>query len=270
MEGFICKTCGCQYPVSLTPPSSCKICEDERQYVGWDGQLWLTMTEMQAAGYRNEIRNHEPHLTGIATEPRFGIGQRALLAQTPDGNFLWDPITYLDEQTFEKVNSLGGIQGISASHPHFYGAMVEWSHAFGDAPIYVPEDDKQWITRPDSVIRLWRDAVEIFPGLTLIQCGGHFPGSAVVHWQAGFENAGALFTGDSITVVQDRRFVSFMWSYPNVVPLGPTEVHGIVDSVKPYSFEGIYGGWWASIVAPDAKGAVERSAERYIRHVRGG
>ena len=31
----------------------------------------------------------------------------------------------------------------------------------------------------------------MLPGVTLIQCGGHFPGSAVVHWAGGAAGAGA-------------------------------------------------------------------------------
>lgn len=251
------------------PPSNCLICDDERQYVGWDGQEWLTLDDMRAAGYRNEIRNQDQHLTGIATEPRFAIGQRACLLQTPDGNLLWDPISYLDEQTVDKLRSLGGIQGIAASHPHFYGSMVEWSHAFDNAPIYIPEADRSWVPRPDPVIKPWSGSLQVFSGVTLIQCGGHFPGSTVVHWQTGADGAGSLLTGDSISVVQDRRSVTFMWSYPNVVPLSPSEVKGIVASVEPYEFERIYGAGWTSTVTTDAKGAIARSADRYIRHIIG-
>ena len=269
MEAFICKTCGCQYPITEKPPTNCKICDDERQYVGWDGQQWLTMGDMQRSGYRNEIRDHEANLTGVATEPRFGIGQRACIVRTSEGNFMFDPITYLDEQTYERIRAIGGIQGIGASHPHFYGAMVEWSHAFDNAPIYIPDDDKQWVTRPDPVVTLFRGAVSVLPGVTLIQCGGHFPGSAVVHWQPGADDRGVLLTGDSINVVQDRRSVSFLWSYPNIIPLSPSEVQGVVDSVEPYRYDRIYGGWWGAIVDSGAKDAVRRSAERYIRHVRG-
>jgi hypothetical protein len=77
-----------------------------------------------------------------------------------------------------------------------------------------------------------------------------------------------LLTGDIITVVQDRRYVSFLRSYPNLIPLGPGAIRRIVERIEPFSFEHIYGGWWQANVLSDAKTAVHRSAERYLRWIR--
>jgi glyoxylase-like metal-dependent hydrolase (beta-lactamase superfamily II) len=265
---YICKTCAVQYAASEAPPDCCIICQDERQYVNWQGQQWTTLDELRAGGYKNNLSELEPNLTAIATQPWFGIGQRPLLVRTPNGNVLWDCIAYLDDETVAAVNALGGIQAISASHPHFYGSIIEWSHAFGNAPVYLPEDDQQWITRPDPVVRLWKDKVELWPGMTLVQCGGHFEGSAVLHWAEGAEGRGALLTGDTIAVAQDRRFVTFMRSYPNYMPVNAAQVQAIVEAVRPYRYDRIYGGFWISIVEKDAKASVERSAERYLRLIR--
>ena len=270
MPAYICGTCGVQYPDTEQPVSVCKICADERQYVG-DGaggpQRWTTLAELRTKGYTNEIRDLEPGLTGIRTEPQFGIGQRALLVQTPGGNVLYDCISYLDEPTVDALEQRGGVQAITFSHPHFYASMVEWSKAFDGAPIFVPEADAEWVTCPDAAIRYWSGSVEPVQGATLIQCGGHFEGSAVLHWPQGAGGKGALMTGDTISVVRDRRFVTFMRSYPNQIPLPEPVVRGIVDAVRPYTFDRIYGGWWDSVVRRDAKAAVERSAERYIRWI---
>ncbi|HEY0351664.1 MAG TPA: hypothetical protein VGC48_06050, partial [Gemmatimonadales bacterium] len=77
-------------------------------------------------------------------------------------------------------------------------------------------------------------------------------------------------TGDSITVAADRRFVSFMRSYPNEIPLSARVVRQIVDYVKPYAFDRIYGGWWDRVIDRDGKAAIHRSADRYIRWIEGG
>jgi len=253
-----------QYAESTTSPEVCVICSDERQYVGWQGQRWTTMDELADQGYRNEIREEEPGLIGIGMVPAFSIGQRALLVLTEQGNVLYDCISYVDPATVRAVEALGGIHAMTLSHPHFYDSMVSWSQAFGGAPIYIPEADRQWVTRPDPAIRYWDGApTELVPGVTLIQCGGHFPGSAVLHWAAGAGGRGALLVGDSITVVMDRRRVSFMHSYPNLLPLPATAVQGIVDSIEPYPFDRIYGGWWQRNILSDAKSAVLDSARRY-------
>jgi glyoxylase-like metal-dependent hydrolase (beta-lactamase superfamily II) len=262
MTCFICRTCAVQHADSRQPPPSCPICEDERQYVGWQGQRWTTMEELSAEGFRSEVRNLEPGLSGIGTTPALAIGQRALLVGTEAGNLLWDCSGYLDDAAIERVRQLGGLAAISASHPHFYGCLVEWSHAF-DAPIHLPRADERWIMRPDPAVRLWEDRLEVLPGVTLVQCGGHFAGSAVLHWAQGAAGRGALLVGDTITVVNDRRYVSFMRSYPNLIPLPASEVERIARTVEPLAFERIYGGWWDRDVQQGAAEAVQASARRY-------
>jgi len=69
-------------------------------------------------------------------------------------------------------------------------------------------------------------------------------------------------------VVQDRRYLSFMRSYPNLIPLGAAAIHRIIETLEPFSFDQIYGGWWKANLPAHAKTAVARSAERYLRAIR--
>ena len=270
MPLWICATCGVEHAESAEPPSRCVICEDNRQYVGWGGQQWTTRGQLLAEGHGNDMRELEPGLSGIGIAPSFTIGQRALLVQTDAGNVLYDCVSLLDDETREAVEARGGLVAITLSHPHFYDAMVSWSHALGDCPVYVPEADRQFVTRPDPVIEYWDgQPLEVVPGVTLIRTGGHFPGSAVLHWAAGAEGRGALMVGDSISVVPDRRYVSFMYSYPNLIPTSADTVRAIVEAVEPYAFDRIYGGWWGRDIMSGAKDAVRRSADRYIASIGG-
>jgi hypothetical protein len=264
---FVCVTCGVQRPPSAAAPARCPICEDERQYVRQGGQSWTTIPELAGRGHRIVFREQEPGLLGIGVEPAIGIGQRALLVQTPQGNFLWDCVGFIDEAALERVRGLGGLAGISMSHPHFYGAVVEWSRSFGGVPIHIPSADREWVAYPDPAVALWEGTREVLPGLTLVQCGGHFEGSAVLHWAAGANGAGALLVGDTITVVPDIRYVSFMRSYPNLIPLPAEAVTRIVDAVAPYPFERVYGGWWDRVVRGGGRSAVTKSASRYLRWI---
>lgn len=225
------------------------------------------MPELQK-GYRNRIEEIEPGLTGIGTTPEFAIGQRALLLQTPQGNVLWDCVSLLDEATVEAVRARGGIRAIAVSHPHLAGSLVEWSRAFDNAPIYWHSDNSEWITRGDPAYVLWEGAyLRLWAGLSLIRCGGHFTGSAVLHWLGGAEGRGALLAGDTIQVAADSRWVSFMYSYPNMIPLNADKIGKIRAAVKPFAFDRLYGGWWDKVVPADARGAVERSAERYVKAI---
>ncbi len=267
MPAWICATCGVQQDESDPPPPECAICLDERQYVGWAGQRWITMAEI-AADHAVVLREEEPGLTGIGVEPAFAIGQRALLVRTPEGNVLWDCISLLDDAARERIDDLGGIAAIAMSHPHFYGANVEIADAF-DARILIPRADEQWIQRHSPRIELFDETTEPVPGVTVARIGGHFDGAAVLHWQAGSGGRGALLTGDTVTVVQDRNWVSFMWSYPNHIPLDEVTIRDIVERVERFGFDRIYGGWWGRIVMSDGPAAIRRSAERYIASLHG-
>jgi hypothetical protein len=265
----ICMTCGNQFAPGLPPPALCPICDEYRQYIPPGGQAWTDLAAM-ARQHRNSYRQYEPDLTGIGTEPHFAIGQRALLIRTPQGNILWDCLSFFDEATAAIIKGLGGLAAIAASHPHFYGSMVEWSHAFGNVPIHLHEADREWVMRPDPAVRFWHgERREIADGVTLINTGGHFEGGTVLHWRDGAAGEGALLTGDIITVVMDRRWVTFMRSYPNYIPLPAGRVRRIAAMLEDVPFARIYGGWWDSVVAEDGAGAVWRSAARYIEALTG-
>jgi len=265
---WICVACGNHYPEAASPPALCVICSDERQWVPPSGQRWTTMVELGAAGHRADVRELEPGLLGIGAEPPVGIGQRALLVRTAEGNLLWDLPGFVDEHAFQAVRDAGGLRAVSASHPHFYGAIVEWSHAF-DAEILLPQADAAWLTRPDPAVRTWSGSLQVLPGVTLVQCGGHFAGSAVVHWADGADGAGVLLSGDTIFVTPGEDRVTFVGSAPNRLPLPERAVRGVVEAVRPYRFDRIYGGWWRPVLRGDAHRVLERSAERYLQWLRG-
>jgi glyoxylase-like metal-dependent hydrolase (beta-lactamase superfamily II) len=264
---YVCVTCGTQYPESENPPAGCAICLDDRQYIGPNGQQWTTL-ENEAGNHANAFTEIAPGVTTISTAPKLGIGERAHLLQTPHGNILWDLVAYLDDATIAEVRGRGGVAAIAISHPHFYSTMSEWSRALGDVPIYLHALNRPWVMNSTPATRYWEeDTVEPLPGVTLLRCGGHFPGSTVLHWDGAEGGKGALFTGDTIKVVADRRFVTFMYSYPNSIPLDEATVRSIAATVAPLNFTALYDGW--DTVAGDAKAAVALSAERYIAHLRG-
>ena len=264
---YVCVTCGTQHAQTDGPPPACPICDDERQYVGWEGQQWTTLGRMLEK-YRNEAREEEPGLHSILTQPPFAIGERAFLVRTGRGNLLWDCVTLLDDATVAEVKALGGIDAIAISHPHFYTTMIEWSHAFGGVPVHLHEADRRWVMRPDPVIDFWRgESKGLFGGLRLVNVGGHFAGSQALYWPGGAGGRGVLLSGDLPQVCRDRRWVSFMYSYPNLIPVAAPAVRRIVDVLEPLSYDRLYGAFAGLTVPEDAKAAVRRSAERYLRAI---
>ncbi|HEY2327160.1 MAG TPA: hypothetical protein VGH52_06720 [Gaiellaceae bacterium] len=261
MTTWLCQTCATQYGPSDQPPGACSICEDPRQYIPAEGQLWVRYDDF-LSDHRADIRD-DNGILGIGCDPEFGIGQRALLVKSNAGNVLWDCIPLLDRTIIDRINAEGGLAAIAVCHPHFYTSMVEWAHTFG-CPVWLHEADRKWVMRPDPLIRFWDGETNpLGGGVTLVRCGGHFAGGQVLHWREGR----ALLSGDIATVVADRRFVSFMYSYPNLVPLPASTVRRIGDALEPFEFEKVYGAWWGRVIARDGSATVRRSVERYIRAV---
>jgi len=266
MPTHLCRECGTSFPDAPAPPACCPICEDERQYVPRTGQAWTTPDEL-SAGHANTWRQLEPGLFEIHTVPSFAIGQRALLLQTSAGNILWDCIALMDDATRALVDGLGGVAGIAISHPHYYTTCQDWAAAFG-CPVHLHAADRDWVMRPDPAIRFWDgDTLPLLPGATLLRLGGHFPGSAVLHWTPPAAKGAILLTGDTMQVVADPRRVTFLYSYPNMIPLSADTVQRMAHALEPWRIDRVYGFAPGRDIIGDAGTAIQHSARRFIDHL---
>ena len=267
MTVWICSACGIEHANTARPPLRCAICTDERQYVPAGGQQWTSMQTL-APDHTGAFTELEPDLYALQVTPAFGIGHRGLLLRTPAGNVLWEPPGFVDQQLIDAATELGGVAAIASSHPHLVGCSITWAKAFDGVPVHYPAADQRWIRRPDDVIRLWSGRTEILPGVELVQCGGHFPGSSVLHWPAGAGGLGALLVGDTLMVNVDRATVSFMRSYPNLIPLGERLVRQIAAAVAALPFDRIYGAFQGRVIDTGGAAAVVNSADRYLGWIR--
>ncbi|EGN96189.1 hypothetical protein SERLA73DRAFT_112356 [Serpula lacrymans var. lacrymans S7.3] len=273
-ELLVCVTCGTQFDVTAGL-KSCHICDDPRQYVPPTGQSFTRLSDARRSQkHKNEITQpyiDEPRIWTINTVSKLGIGQRAFLIKTQHGNVLWDDVAYIDHETVEKINELGGIDAIVISHPHFYTTHLTWSRAFNDAPVYLASDDEEWLARSDTrCVRRFVDTPvkEVLPGVTAIKVGGHFPGSMVLHWE------NRLFVADSIQVAPSALYdvdrqegtvsFGFLWSYPNMIPLSPAAISHIVKAIQPFSFDIAHGMIPGAEVKRNAKAKVIESARTII------
>jgi hypothetical protein len=73
--------------------------------------------------------------------------------------------------------------------------------------------------------------------------------------------------GDTMYVTPDRKHVSFMYSFPNFIPLPALIVDRIVERVLSLRFDRIYGHFFDLEIEADARRVVQRSAERYKRAI---
>ncbi|MBZ5201928.1 hypothetical protein HU147_11925 [Planomicrobium chinense] len=269
MKNYICETCGVQYESSESPPSFCMICSEERQYVNHSGQKWTTLERMvNTEPYKNFFHREEEALVSIKTQPDFAIGQSAYIVQESGFQLMWDCLTYFDANSIEAIKKMGGIDAIALSHPHYYASQVEWADAL-DAKIYIHEDDRQWVTRPSGRMVFWSgESLVLNEGLILHRLGGHFKGGAVLEWQNGFDRKGVLLPGDIVRVMPGRDWASFMYSYPNFIPLPPDIVERMANKLSTIKFKRVYDAFHR-IIPDQADNRIQESAKRYIDALNG-
>ena len=262
MPVHICTACGTSYPDASEPPRQCLICDDERQYVQPGGQAWTT-PERLGRSHVNGWRQLETSLFEIHTHPQFGIGQRALLLRTAEGNILWDCIPLLDESLITFIKEKGGLKAIAFSHPHYYSNMHDWARTF-DCPVYIHKLDEQWVFGKGEHVKYWEgEELLLFNGIRLINAGGHFPGSSILH-VPHLSAKGVLFTGDTLVLSLHKQHISVMYSYPNRVPLPRKEVQRIGDLVNKISFDALYSYTKDLDLAENVKEIFRRSMDRYL------
>lgn len=271
MYTYICVGCGTQYAPSQSPPTECRICTDDRQYVSWAGQQWTTHENL-AAGYTNRLETDGDVIgIGVSNGPDgtgFAIPQRAILVPSPHGNTLWDCVSLVTPQIITQLEELGGVARIAISHPHFYSSMVEWSNAFGGIPIHLHEADRDWVCRPSKTIQFWSgDTLNLAPGVHLIHTPGHFAGSTILHWTNGPNGKQVILSGDSLHVTADRRHVAFIRSVPNHLPLSRSTVQDLRHRLEGIDFDDVYGFTWGLNITGGARAAVETSFNRHLNAI---
>ena len=119
-------------------------------------------------------------------------------------------------------------------------------------------------------VELWDgEIMGLRDGVTLVRCGGHFYGGTVLHWAGGAGGRGVVCAGDILTVATDRKWLSFMRSYPNFIPLSARSVNKIGAALKPFAFETIYGHYFDRVIAKDGKAVLGASVARYVAAIEG-
>jgi hypothetical protein len=260
-QQIICTACGTQYREISKAGSVCPICNDDRQYVPEHGQTWTTLDEL-AKDHSVITKKLSDRLYELRIIPSFAIGQRALLLITPGGNILWDCIALINEPIIEFIQSRGGLKAIAFSHPHYYSTMNEWAAIF-NCPVYIHQNDEQWIFNKGKQISLWSGTEkELWDGIKISNVGGHFPGSSIL--QVPFLSAGGtILCGDTFYIAPSKKHMAVMYSYPNRIPLPLQEIDRIKEQMLSISFDSMHGFYEYQDIYGDAKQIMESSLSRY-------
>lgn len=260
-QKLICTACGTQYQQILVTGALCPICLDDRQAVPEKGQSWTNLQEL-SEGYSVIIKKLNDNLYELKMAPSFGIGQRALLVNTPTANILWDCIALINEPTIEFIKSKGGLKAIAFSHPHYYTTMNEWAETF-NCPIYIHQKDEQWIFNKGGQVNLWSGTEkELWNGIRIINIGGHFPGSSILHVPF-LSNEGTILCGDTFYISPSKKHAAVMYSYPNRIPLPIQEVQRIKKQILNIQFDTIHGFYDYQNIYSNARHIIRESLDKY-------
>ncbi|WWC58309.1 uncharacterized protein I303_100849 [Kwoniella dejecticola CBS 10117] len=280
----ICKACGTQYPRTFALTQDCKICADPRQFVPSSGQEWTNLIEL-GTERRHVILQDEvdERISMISCEPGFAINQTPTLIETANGSYIWDCAALISLPLIGHLSKLKTpLKGIAISHPHFFSTSLTWSRAL-KVPLYLCEDDQEWYQRSgdigkDDAVVWWKGEQELGPGVKVIQCGGHFPGSSILYWDRLSEPpppkdrlptkptpvSGIIFTADTIMVQPTQRGFSFIWSVPNLIPLRPRAVLAVQERLRYLPFSEATSSWPNRWIRQDAKDALESSVTTFL------
>ena len=151
---------------------------------------------------------------------------------------------------------------ISKLDRHWYQRGLDPSHAHPDVA-----------ARQRHVVEVQEDILSLphLSSVTLIRCGGHFPGSNALHWDRDTdrqpnegEKGAAVFCADTFMVMPDRKRFTFAYSFPNNIPLPPRDVECIWIQMRRFNWSATFGGWSGRHVLTDSRASLLRSARYYV------
>ncbi len=256
----ICTACGTQFP-AYSSPEFCTICLDDRQYIPQDGQSWTSHEKLLKSNSVRILKINDK-VYELEIIPRFAIGQRAFLIISDNGNILWDCFPLLNDSTIDFIKSKGGLKAIAISHPHYYSNMNEWAEIF-NCPVYIHNTDQEWIVDKGKHVTLWSgDEKSLWDTMKLINIGGHFAGSSILHVPF-LSLKGTVLCGDTLYLSPSKKHFAVMYSYPNKIPLPLSELKRINKRFESITFDTIYGFYSYQNLSENTKEILKKSLEKY-------
>ena len=222
LPAFVCTNCGFWQRHFAEPPS-CPLCIDARHVLpqaGWRFHDRAAAQRLYPCHW-NEVREG---VWRFWNDPVEGIGASGYLIRTEAGNVAFEGCTVYSDAALDAIAGLGGVQVLSASHPHSYGALWQIQDRF-DPELALHPADLAW----SSAVRVtwpFDDGLEPLPGLELHLTAGHFAGHTVLHDRG----RRILFCGDCLKFDLDpsdpRRAVTISAhkAFVRGIPLTPDEL----------------------------------------------
>ena len=195
-----------------------------------------------------DILQLEEDIWRICLEPTLGIRHFAYFVERPDGNVLMDMQPLLTADLEDWIASKGGLRVIILSHPHYYGAMDEFSARF-KAPIKIHGTDKEWSVGYPNVEFFNFEVLKLGEDLEVHHIPAQFEGGLCLLYK---RFGGVIFTGDTIMVSPSTGELTAWKNTPRQVPYQINEFLVIRERLMALDFNQLY----ASV-----RGEVRRNAK---------
>ena len=231
---FFCDNCGF-WQRHFDVPKSCPLCLDARHVLpqkGWCFHDVATATSR----YPCHWEMIEDDVWRFRNDPVDGIGAMSYFVRTPAGNMVFEGCAVYSDAALDFLAEQGGVQILSASHPHSYGALWQLQDRF-DPELALHPGDLAW-SAAVQVSWPFDETLEPLPGLELHLTAGHFDGHCVL-----FDSRGKiLFCGDTLKFQLDpmnerhATTISAHKAFVRGIPLTQRELRRYRDVFAPLDF----------------------------------
>jgi hypothetical protein len=192
--------------------------------------------EQAAAEVASTWSEVQPGVWEIRAEPSLGIGTVAYFLEHAAGNILWDGAAFYSDAALDFIAERGGIQWLSASHPHAYGAAWQLQERFAPT-LAIQVLDLPW-TNTLRVSWPFDERLEMAPGLEIRRTGGHFDGHSILFWR----EKKLLFAGDMLKFHFEQRptGISCHKAFNRQVPISHGEILCYREAIRDLDFERVF------------------------------
>ena len=232
MTPYLCTNCGF-WQKYFAVPAACPVCMDFRHTPPPDDGFRFWTPDTVQGETRTVWTGEDTDVVTFSNDPRVGIGPNGYLIRHPEGNVFFDGTAYYSPDTLDLIASLGGLQWLSASHPHAYGALWQLQERFVPT-VAIQVQDLPW-TNAFETAWPFDERLTLAPGLTLLHTGGHFAGHSVLYW----EDRKTLFAGDMLKF-HGPDGLSTHKGFNRKIPMSHAEVRRYRDVVQDLDFDTVY------------------------------
>jgi glyoxylase-like metal-dependent hydrolase (beta-lactamase superfamily II) len=248
---LICTYCGNRTFIGEGETPECLICAN-RYVPEPKARVRFKRPDALLPDHHTEIVQLEEDIWRFYVRPNLGIRHYAFFIQRPGGNVLMDMQPILTNDLAAWIGAKGGLKAIVLSHPHYYGAMDDFSTRF-HAPVWIHATDRDWAVGYPNVECLDAEDHSFDETLGMIHIPGQFEGGLCLLYA---RHRGILFTGDTLMVSPTTGELSAWKSTPRQVPYTRDEFHVIREGILALEFDQLY----ASVRGEIRSGAKEQAA----------